>query len=186
MAFDVRKKMKILLISLMALFLNTNTTLSQEASVPAEIRILQERREEEIGKINNLYVKALERYKLQFTKAGDLENANVVQGLIGEVQDRKDAKSSPRSVREILISSKWNVGDSEKNYKVIFREDGMVLRDDTKQNWWKWKLDGKILWCNWLTSGWYRFDIPDNPESVKWKGTSRGGDKIWIEIAPPE
>jgi hypothetical protein len=143
--------------------------------------MLQERRNEEINKINKLYSKALEKHRDTFTKAGDLKNANLVQKLIDEISIKADTPLTPPSIQELLTSSKWKVHGSGPDHEVVFQDDGIALRDDTKQRWWKWKLDGKILWCYWFSSGWIRFEVPDDPKSDKWTGKSKGGEAVTLQ-----
>ena len=157
-----------------------NLVFGEDSPLPPEIRILQKRRNEEIAKINNLYVKALEANRDKFTKAGDLENANLAQKLIAEIGDKEDKLSAPLSVQELLTKSKWTLHGTGHGYEVVFGEDGVGLRDDTKQRVWKWKLHGKILWCHWLNSGWLQFEVPDDPKSDEWKGKSKGGDRVTL------
>jgi hypothetical protein len=158
-----------------------NFVFADESALPAEIRLLQERRNEEITKINNVYSKALEKHRDRITKAGDLKSANLVQKLIDELSNKENTPLQPPSVQELLTSSKWKVRGFGPEYEVSFQDDGIAIRDDTKEKLWKWNMDGKILWCHWFSSGWIRFEVPDDPKSDKWSGKSKGGESVTLQ-----
>ena len=87
---------------------------------PNEVTQLRTRRDAEIRKIDTLYAEALERLKIKYTKQGDLENANHVQGLIKELglsQDT-DAVISKKSLKNAILPIQSEAAIySNRNYK---------------------------------------------------------------------
>jgi hypothetical protein len=95
-------------------------TVALVAAEPYEVTQLRTRREAEIRKVDTLYAEALERLKVKYTKQGDLENANYVQGLIKELGLSKntDAVISKASLKNaILPIQKEAAIYSNRNYK---------------------------------------------------------------------
>ena len=163
--------------------------------LPRDIQVLQEKRNAEVARIDDLYIKALEQRKLKYTKAGDLENALLVDSLIKQVRNcgeksKTESDSETKqslAIRSMVISTPWmidGVKDAESPYKVTFREDGFVWREDKKEQWWKWRIEGDTLWCHWLSSGWVQFDIAADPKVQTWKGKNKVGDVYTMTISP--
>jgi hypothetical protein len=183
------KASDLLLVALLGVTKSTSADpITPQPPLPAEIQQLQQRRNEEVAKIDDLYVQALERNKLKYSKAGDLEKANLVQALIDQLRGKEQVSPESTPARELLLKSRWLIKatDGKLDYKISFREDGVVVREDTQEKWWKWNIDGKVLWCYWFTSGWIRFDMPEDPKTEKWKGKSKEGDRYSMEIVPPQ
>ena len=59
---------------------------ADSAILPYEIQQLQKKRNAkvaaEVGEIDKVYLQILEKYKMKYTKAGDLDSANAVDALI--------------------------------------------------------------------------------------------------------
>lgn len=183
-------------VQLLALCLGFSTlAVADSPKLPRDIQILQGQRDAEVAKIDALYIKALEQRKLKYTKAGDLENAVLVDALIkqvrngGEKSETETETKEPSTTHSIVRGTPWMIEcskDGESAYKVTFREDGVVWREDKNEQWWKWRIDGDTLWCHWLSSGWVQFEIVADPKVKTWKGKNKVGDVYTMTISPAE
>jgi hypothetical protein len=89
------------------------------AELPHQVRALVEKRQSAINKINLAFIQELEKIKVDYTKAGDLENANLVAGLITQTA-QNDPNSeliqggfhTEASLKEQLVG-KWLIYDTK-------------------------------------------------------------------------
>lgn len=109
--------MKTVIISLIGFLQFSNFVFGDDSLFPSEVRELQRRRDEEIAKINKIYVKALEGYRDEFMKDGDLKNANLTQKLIDEIGDDEGLPKQP-------ILGEWTFKYGGRKLPFNFRDTG--------------------------------------------------------------
>ena len=80
------------------------------AELPHQVQALVEKRQSAISKINVVFIQELERIKINYTKAGDLDNANLVAGLI--TQAKQDDFLTEKPLKEQLVG-KWMIYDTK-------------------------------------------------------------------------
>ena len=172
--------------SLCAIFLIValDLTGAEDMTLPPRAEVLKQRRNEEVAKIDRIYLKALTSEREKFMKAGDLENANRIQTEIETVEGALGIEQFESS-RERLLAGVWMVVSAGDSYQVTFSENGDVHRLDTGKRWWKWKIKEDILQCDWLTSGWIRFEVPASNIRI-WKGRTAAKKKILLEYSHPK
>ena len=100
------------------------------AEIPQPVRSLLEKRQDAIDKINLVFIRELEKIKIDYTKAGDLENANLVLDFINQT---KGAKSTKVSQNDSIETDEPLNGDgkiSEIRIKGIFEFSTIRIRKE--------------------------------------------------------
>jgi len=87
------------------------------AELPHAVRTLVEKRQDAISRIDNVFVQELEKIKVNYTKAGDLESANMVAELIKKTKEGDrgfsvDGNDSAMSLERKLVG-KWLIYDTD-------------------------------------------------------------------------
>ena len=177
--------MKAHIISTLLLFATNNFCFSD--GIPQEVARLDEQRDSAIRKIDEKYVEELENIKKALTKTGDLEAALAVDSKIKSIQSQMKPEPKKPSAQDLLLSGPWSIKFTSKDsdtYTVRFNNDGFAISEKTKDRIWKWRIEGETLWCNWLSTGWVKFDIDDNSKSQKWIGKAKNGDHYTMTLIP--
>jgi hypothetical protein len=88
------------------------------AELPQVVRTLMEKRQEAISRIDNVFVQELEKIKVNYTKGGDLESANMVAELINQTKERDRGFSPDGDDALISLESKlvgrWLIYDTDQ------------------------------------------------------------------------
>ncbi len=82
--------------------------LATAQELPNDLARLKEQREKQIAKIDEIYVQQLQKLKTKYMRAGDLDSANLVDGMIKEfdVIPPKEPNPTPETTPE----GKWEWG----------------------------------------------------------------------------
>lgn len=102
----------------LALVISTQLSTLFGAELPQAVRTLVEKRQEAISRIDNIFVQELEKIKTNYTKAGDLEMANMVAELINQTKEADSRFLPDGSVELNLLESKlvgrWLIYDTDQ------------------------------------------------------------------------
>jgi hypothetical protein len=147
-------------ISLTILLLTQTYSVTFGAELPLQVQRLTEKRQAAISKINNTFVDELEKIKTNYTKAGDLENANLVATLI---------KQTKGTVGEEVFSldGEWRYRIDGKVVSVVRRFEGNQLVDEggTKRDW---VFEGEGITIRWNSRQFEKITLdPNNPDVIK-------------------
>jgi hypothetical protein len=93
------------------------------SDLPQQVQRLVDKRQEAISRIDKVFVDELEKIMTSYTKAGDLENANMVAELI------KQAKGSARD-KEFSLDGEWSHRNDGGDRSVVRRFKGKKLIDE--------------------------------------------------------
>lgn len=98
----------------------TQTYSASSGELPQQIQKLDEKRQKAISKINEVFVNELDKIKMNYTKAGDLENANLVADLIKQTMTddsengiSRGGESDLGSLKDKVVG-KWMVYDTKR------------------------------------------------------------------------
>ena len=142
---------------------------SSGAELPSDVKQLLSKRNEAVAKIDEIFLKELEKLKVKYTKQGDLESANKTVDLI-----EKYSQESPKTVPKIedeLIGRWIGRTSSGLSPEYFFMRNGNV--NDGK---WRIANNGKKLVCTWPDGTSDTFDLP--PVNNVLSGISSRGPTI--------
>jgi len=100
---------------LIAITTLTLSTLLSSAEQPQKLTRLITLRNQEVAKIDERFLEALEKLKVQYTKSGDLESANAVVEVITNLKSKDQILDS--------IVGEWSFKYKGENREYIFTQD---------------------------------------------------------------
>ncbi len=147
-------------VTLIAMFLTQAYSVSFGAGLPYQVQRLVEKRQQAISKIDNSFVDELEKIKTNYTKAGDLENANLVAELIKQTKSLVDK-------RPFALEGEWRYQTDGEARSVVrrfkdnqFFDQVGIKRDYVLTN------DGITIW--WNSSQFEKITLdPQKPDVMK-------------------
>ena len=115
-----------------------------ENDMPREVKLLLDKRDNEIAKINAAHTKELESLKAKYMRSGNLENANLVNSLILQTQT-------------IMLDGEWRVYAGGK-YVGVRQFKGEVMIDERGGKH-KWTFKRGILKIDWGRGRFEQFKV---------------------------
>ncbi len=112
----------------LAVGLNCGAVTAEEKALPYEVVQLQSQRKARIARIDAIYRKELTALKEKYTKAGDLEKANLVVGILNDLQNGVSTSAVPSNdaeLRDFLRDTKWVF---DNGWVVTFHSDGQIRK----------------------------------------------------------
>jgi len=112
------------------------------AELPQQVQRLTKKRQAAINKINDAFVNELEKIKTNYTKAGDLENANLVAALIKQTEGSISKEQFP-------LVGEWRYRTDGEAVSVVRRFEGNKFFDQTGiRRDYVLTNDGITIWWN--------------------------------------
>jgi hypothetical protein len=151
------------------IFLSAASPCIAAEKIPLQLQTLIDGRTKAIERIDIKFVEELNKLKVSYTKAGDLESANLVAKIILETRPMD-------LVKGINLDGKWKVQTGTVANKVTREFRGDVLIDDTGARR-PVERDGSTVTISW-GPGWFERLVidPDNPDVLQ--GQNHDGTKI--------
>jgi hypothetical protein len=142
-----------------------SVTFGAPGDLPSDVQWLLSKRSEAVQKIDRTFIKELKKFKVKYTKAGDLNSANIVNRLILQTKEKSEKEFT-------MIDGPWIAGAVNRAPWGLRYFDGNIMLDQ------KGGKHEVIVNNNTITIKWggrlyeeLHFD-PSNPD--KMKGTSNG------------
>ena len=142
---------------------------SSGSKLPSDVKQLLSNRNDAVARIDEIFVKELEKLKVKYAKMGDLESANKTVNLI-EKYSKETLKTRPKIEDELI--GRWLVSSSTGwSREFHFMPNG-------KLNGGEWSIvnNGKKLVCKWPRGEADTFDLP--PVDSVLSGISPAGKKL--------
>ena len=138
---------------------------------PQGVQTLIKKREEAVMKIDKIFIQELEKMKTNYTKDGDLENANLVAGLIKKTKEH-DSKDT------FDIDGEWRYRMGTAAVSVVRKFKGNKMIDE-KGSEWDWKLDDSGITIDFKNNTFERLNLDPNDHDVL-RGVSsyKGGTSV--------
>lgn len=105
-------------VALIIVILTQACTYLLGSELPQSVRLLVEKRQIAISKVNMAFVQELEKLKVNYTKASDLENANLIADLIRRTKESDSNGYSQDgggalTLLDSRLVGKWMIYDTE-------------------------------------------------------------------------
>lgn len=101
-------------------------TVSSGADLPRKLQLLVEKHQDAVKRVDKVFLDELEKLKTSYTKAGDLDAANAVVGIIEGIPSIPEPDKKIKKLRDEITNTTWNYHHNSAIVTFDFKEANLV------------------------------------------------------------